>query len=115
MTTNGSMPPGPALPYRPPAGGSGLLTALALFAVICGLMLLTTGGFSGQVGDTPEVARHKRMVEASKAAAAAGDKAKGAINSANYGAAKQIIEQQQKQIIRLQVELEAAAPAPPAK
>ena len=116
MQPNGSLPPGAGLPPRQPAGSSGLFTAAALFAVVCGLLLLLTGGFSSRpAGETPEAARHKRMVEASKAAAASASKAKGALEGANYGAAKRIIEEQQKELTRLQVELEAAAPTPSAR
>ena len=100
----------------PPVGNTGLLAAAALFAVICGLLLFLTDGFStGPKGDTAEAARHKRMVEASTAAATSATRAKGALEGANYGAARRIIEQQQKQLTRLQVELEAAAPAPSAE
>lgn len=104
---------------RPPAPGGavGVLTALALFAVICGLLLLLAGGSSSSQGPTPEQARHQRMVNATKAAARAGKQARGAIDGANYGAAKKIIEDLQREVIRLQVELEATKPAgqrPPA-
>jgi hypothetical protein len=104
------LPPPRAGMNRPPAGGAGLLTAAALFAVLCGLILLLSGGMSGPTGDTPEQARHKRMVKASTSAARSANKAKGALESANYGAAKRIIEQQQQEITRLQAELEASAP-----
>ena len=107
-------PPTPPGGMRPPAsggGGAGLLTAAALFAALCGLILLLTGGFTSRPGgDTPEQARHKRMVKSSDQAARAATQAKGALESANYGAARRIIEQQQKEITRLQTELEAAAP-----
>ncbi len=104
------LPPPRSGTNSPPAGGAGLLTAAALFAVLCGLILLLTGGLAAPTGDTPAQARHKRLVKASGSAAKSASKAKGALESANYGAARRIIEQQQKEITRLQVELEAAAP-----
>ncbi len=109
-------------PMTPPGGGGrkgnsgavGLLTSLAVFAVICGLILLFAGGsWGGSDADSPEVARHKRIVKASRGAAKAGQQAKAALEGANYGAAKRIIEEQQKLILRLQIELEGSAPATP--
>ncbi len=93
-----------------PSGAVGLVTSLAVFALVCGLIMLIAGDRPAGKA-SPEKARHERMVSATKAATKAGNRAKNALDGANYGAAKQIIEDLQKQVTRLQIELEAATPA----